>query len=1473
MKILRIVFTVVTLLLIILFSVLSTESAQTWLAQKAANHLNNSLGLNATIESVKITLSKDIELRNVYLADERNDTMIYVGNLKFHLNGFNAKENLLKTSSVKLNNGKLFLRKYPDDKVFNFQNFLNKLSSKTSDSLKKKSVFQWKSSTVEIDSMKFIKHRLGCDDSCTNIFIDYSKMSIKDFHLNGAEVDAHIESFVYVDRYRFDLKQLSGKVKFHNSFIEANEFEFETESTSIRGTARLEYTVLNTLGYFVDSVKISAQIQEALVSSEEFRAWVPAFPDFGMIEASGHVEGVVNDLHGSGLNVKIGNSSVVGNCAVKNSTYAKDIYIEATDLDFVGYAKDYQKYIVPLSGYDLPENIQKLEYIGIKGSYVGDLNKIALKGALNTALGKGDVDIKLTNVSNHENLKYKGFIDFKAFELGVFLEQKDIGMASLSGSIDGFGTTTENIDFKGDLDVAYLELYNYRLTNIEALGRMDDSKFTGNLSVRDKNLNGQFDGLIDFNSEIQHYDFTLQLDTADLFKLGVSKDTIAMLTGNIKVDMDYQDINNFKGNLDVKDITYSEKDNFFFFDSISINSLYTNQVHSIELNSQLLDAELNGVFDIVDVLPSLDQVLASFYKFYTPESAEELAELDLDYKVSVKNVDLLTLLFVEGLSVASGTKLEGMLKMPSKKFELDLYSPEITYASSNLSQVNLSFRSTSHESDVDLTVGKYEYETVDIDSSRVLVHLVDDSVDFKLVSTIRDNQDSKVKIAGHSLQSHEDFYEMSLRRLSFNIGPQSFNLIGNNNISWKEKYVRIDNVFLQSKESKLAVNGILSESRNEVLRFSSDSLNINILNYFIGDKKTHLSGFMNGDIMVGEAFAEPKIYSNFIVDSLQVNDDWVGDVIVDSEYNYELERFEFESTVERGKLPAFILKGFLVPGGEGEINAVANFDRFRVNALSPLLSGVLEDLKGTITGDMHLSGSLGNPHFTGALNMNQIGMKVPFLQTYYNFIGQHEVKIVDTAFVFPKINFVDSKEGTKGTLKGSINHNGFDDFYFDLKIDANNLLAMDLKKGDNPYFFGKAYATGQMTLLGPIEEMFLETTVKTEENTDFKLPISGNMEVERSKFVTFSQPTYVFTDFLKEEPEVIDLRGLTLKMNVQITPSAHTELIMDETVGDIISGIGKGQLRIEMKPNGEIEIFGEYDLTKGDYLFTMRNIINKPFVLEPGGKLNWKGDPYNALVDIRAKYSTRTTLDGIVTSAPEGQRVTVDLYLILSGPLMNPTISFEIELPGSSPAWQEELRNKLTNVDKLNQQAFALLVLNMFWTEEVQNSDYSAADGLMANSVQVLSNQFSNWINAGTKDYIDINMNYSTSTTSDQYDELEIGLSKGFYDDRIIVKGILDVPVGATDNPNFDDNKYSTQFAADVEVLYKITKDGRIRAKVFNRNNQNNPGRAQGSLDEGNTLYTQGIGIQYQKDFNAWAPFLRRFFSFKKEPELEVQMD
>jgi hypothetical protein len=282
-------------------------------------------------------------------------------------------------------------------------------------------------------------------------------------------------------------------------------------------------------------------------------------------------------------------------------------------------------------------------------------------------------------------------------------------------------------------------------------------------------------------------------------------------------------------------------------------------------------------------------------------------------------------------------------------------------------------------------------------------------------------------------------------------------------------------------------------------------------------------------------------------------------------------------------------------------------------------------------------------------------------------------------------------------------------------------------------------------------------------------------------------------------------------------------------------------------------MFGTVEITHGDYLFTMRNLINKKFSIVPGGTISWNGSPYEAVIDMRAKYTTRTTLTGMVTNNYDGQRVQVDLLMDLKGSITNPNISFAIDLPNSNPSYQEELNNRLSDPDRLNQQAFSLLIINSFWNETVSTESGFIEQGVSSNTMQMAAAQFTNFIAQGLGDYIDISVGYNTALDESMRDELEVGISKNFMDDRFTINSSIDVPVG-TSTPNSTQN-----FAGDIELIYKITRDGRIRAKAFNRNNQDNP-----ALDK-LSPYTQGVGIFYQTSFNTYGDLYRKVFGVKPE--------
>src|SRR5690606_7751479 len=136
----------------------------------------------------------------------------------------------------------------------------------------------------------------------------------------------------------------------------------------------------------------------------------------------------------------------------------------------------------------------------------------------------------------------------------------------------------------------------------------------------------------------------------------------------------------------------------------------------------------------------------------------------------------------------------------------------------------------------------------------------------------------------------------------------------------------------------------------------------------------------------------------------------------------------------------------------------------------------------------------------------------------------------------------------------------------------------------------------------------------------------------------------------------------TISFNIEVTPEAKIQLIYNSQIGDIIKGEGEGILLFEMNKYGDISLAGDYTVTKGDYLFTLQSILNKRFTIQHGGTIVWSGDPYNAIIDLKAIYSLKTSLDDILRDNLNNsnylyQRIPVDCVILLTNELINPTIN------------------------------------------------------------------------------------------------------------------------------------------------------------------------------------------------------------------------
>lgn len=290
-----------------------------------------------------------------------------------------------------------------------------------------------------------------------------------------------------------------------------------------------------------------------------------------------------------------------------------------------------------------------------------------------------------------------------------------------------------------------------------------------------------------------------------------------------------------------------------------------------------------------------------------------------------------------------------------------------------------------------------------------------------------------------------------------------------------------------------------------------------------------------------------------------------------------------------------------------------------------------------------------------------------------------------------------------------------------------------------------------------------------------------------------------------------------------------------------MSGRGRGDIEMNVSQTGDFRMRGQVEVTEGDYLFTLRNVVNKKFEVLPGGRITWFGDPLDAQLDLQAQYRVRAPLYDIMFEKNEAyrKRVPVDVVMQLRDNLMNPEIGFEVRMPTVDDNIRTQVASVMSTEQERNRQVFSLIVLNRFM--QPQNLAGSGTPGGGANPLgttgsEFLSNQLSNWLSKFSDDF-DLGVNYRPGGNITQ-DEVEVAMSTQLFNERLLLSTNLGVSYGAQTTTN------GNNFIGDFQLEYLLTPEGRLRAKAFSVSNDRNLNRS----DQAPT--TQGAGVAYREEFS-----------------------
>ncbi len=315
-----------------------------------------------------------------------------------------------------------------------------------------------------------------------------------------------------------------------------------------------------------------------------------------------------------------------------------------------------------------------------------------------------------------------------------------------------------------------------------------------------------------------------------------------------------------------------------------------------------------------------------------------------------------------------------------------------------------------------------------------------------------------------------------------------------------------------------------------------------------------------------------------------------------------------------------------------------------------------------------------------------------------------------------------------------------------------------------------------------------------------------------------------------------------------VGPNTLVELLIDPQTGHTVCARGNGSINMHVNPlNREFTMYGDYRISDGIYLFTLENIIEKPFVIEPGGTITWTGDPIDAMLDISGVYSLKSSIGAAVSGTGFSDwrmRIPIECRIRLTDRLSFPALSFNITAPGATPEVQNILSGFLSTQEMIATQFFFLLATGNFYDYEGGGGNIGAAAG-SATAFDFLSNQLSNWISSD-RFHIGIHYRPQTETTSDEWG---IDYSQQLWGDRLL----LEIE-GSYDTRNNSQAFYSENmknFTGDFYLTGLLDRVGNLRAKLFSRTITR--------FDENQGLQEWGAGVYFTKDFNTFGDIIRRF--------------
>jgi len=600
-------------------------------------------------------------------------------------------------------------------------------------------------------------------------------------------------------------------------------------------------------------------------------------------------------------------------------------------------------------------------------------------------------------------------------------------------------------------------------------------------------------------------------------------------------------------------------------------------------------------------------------------------------------------------------------------------------------------------------------------------------------------------------------------------------------------------------------------------------------------------GLLNGGIWIEKRKGRLVPTADIQVLDFNINGELQGDLIGEIRGTGSFRDYNVDIFIEKNEYKTFRTKGLVhITKDKPILDVNLIFNHYELALFNSLAKGVMEKIRGDVSGVVKLKGALENPDFSGSLHTYDVGVYFPYLNVDYSLENQTTITLDRRSFNFHQANIKDSYLGTGGILNGSTTHYFFKKWFLDIQINTGNLLAINTEEKEDALFFGTGYLKGTAHIQGNTDNINISIDGESMPGTEIIIPMTDIKTVETSRLIH-----YKINSQNEEENNLRNaedrFKGLTLDFNLDLTKDATIEFILDPVTGSTLRGNGTGNIQMFIDTKGIFNMYGEYIVDKGYYIFKY-GFFSKYFDVQKGGTIVFSGDPYKAILDIEAIYKTKANPGVLLSDYQTDRKIDLELHTKITGELFHSIQKFDITAPNAPVDISSELDfilNEQNSGDMMIQFVSLLMSDRFIDSNNLLNNSLANAGSSGINSFSSSVSSALVGMLSNPDDAVNFGFQYTQGEISPdrlyRQNQLELSAAARFgKNNRIRFNGEMYVPTG---------NRTNANIAGIASIEFPLNRSESLMAKIFQRKNDY-------QFTDEEQGYTRGAGISWQVNFN-----------------------